>query len=266
MLMMFYMFGIVLTQGARESLNDSNSWHQQDTRLLTLYYGSLDRSILSLYEGMSGGISWGELYDPLERCATFYKFVFLTYISFAIFAVVNVVTGVFVESAMQASQQDKEALIQEELRTKEKYMRHVHSIFDSIASQNGDDERLVDFEGFEEAIQDERLVAFFNALELDISDVHTLFVLLDRDQTGNVNVDEFLVGCMRLKGQAKSLDLAKLQYEVEFVIHQVNNLSSMMRDLPEWLLDWGRENHEAASDQLGSRSVTNTAATTTLAI
>jgi hypothetical protein len=192
---------------------------------------------------MSGGISWGELYDALGPCSALYRFVFLTFISIAIFAVLNVVTGVFVESAMQVSQQDREALIQEEMRHKESYVRHVHSIFEEIAkkrqrsSHRVDDlvDVEIDVDMFEKTLKDERMQAFFSALELDISDVNTLFVLLDRDQTGSVDLDEFLNGCMRLKGQAKSLDLAKLQYEVEFVIHQVGLLSQTIRELPDYL-------------------------------
>merc|ERR1712228_460028 len=37
--------------------------------------------------------------------------------------------------------------------------------------------------------------------------------LVDIDNTGNVDVEEFMGGCMRLRGGAQALDLASLMYE-----------------------------------------------------
>merc|ERR1719277_967455 len=79
-------------------------------------------------------------------------------------------------------------------------------------------------EEFKIAMKDKRVLAYFNALKLDFTDVMTLFVLLDRDQNGEINLDEFLRGCMRLKGEAKSLDVAKLQYEAEWLMHNMGYL------------------------------------------
>jgi hypothetical protein len=40
-----------------------------------------------------------------------------------------------------------------------------------------------------------------------------LFDLLDIDCSGSLSVDEFLLGCMRLKGHAKSVDIASIMVE-----------------------------------------------------
>lgn len=236
MAMMFYVFGIVLTQAATNYLSNTTSWLDADTQFLRKHFGTLGRSILSLYESMCGGISWGELYDALGELPAIFSFIFIIFISLAIFAVVNVVTGVFLESALQVSQQDKDALIQEEMRQKEAYAKHVQTIFEEIALQGGESSEI-NIEMFNEAMKDERMVAFFTALQLDASDVQTLFVLLDRDQTGTININDFMHGCIRLKGQASSLELAKLSYQVEFVIHQVCLISQAMQDaIPDFQL------------------------------
>merc|ERR1711862_400106 len=72
-------------------------------------------------------------------------------------------------------------------------------------------------------IGDHRILTYFQVLGLEITDVETLFVLLDKDQKGSVDMDEFLLGCMHLKGEARSLDIAKLQYEVEWIVHTLEN-------------------------------------------
>merc|ERR1711972_1204487 len=55
---------------------------------------------------------------------------------------------------------------------------------------------------------------FFEALDLDVSEAEVLFDLLDASGDGMVAADEFLAGCLRLRGHAKALDLLVLSREV----------------------------------------------------
>mmetsp|Transcript_118861 Transcript_118861/g.222189 ORF Transcript_118861/g.222189 Transcript_118861/m.222189 type:complete len:91 (-) Transcript_118861:130-402(-) len=49
-----------------------------------------------------------------------------------------------------------------------------------------------------------------------------LFKLLDIDGSGAVGIEEFVIGCMRLKGSAKSIDLATLMYENKRMVEQAS--------------------------------------------
>jgi len=51
-------------------------------------------------------------------------------------------------------------------------------------------------------------------LEIDADDTRLLFKLLDRDDSGVIDVEEFCEGCMRLKGEAKALDVHTLIWQV----------------------------------------------------
>merc|ERR1712151_680157 len=120
-------------------------------------------------------------------------------------AVVNIITGIFVENALQSSQKDKDAVIQEEMRNKESYVAAIWRMFQELDS---DKSGLIGVDQLTIAVENPKVVAYFNALGLEITDVETLFVLLDRDHTERIDMEEFVVGCMRLKGEARSLDLA----------------------------------------------------------
>eukprot|EP00435_Cladocopium_sp_Y103_P045451 s1298_g13.t1 len=48
---------------------------------------------------------------------------------------------------------------------------------------------------------------------ISTDDVWTLFMLLDSDMTGLLDIDDFVNGCMQLRGPAKSLQVAKMSYE-----------------------------------------------------
>merc|ERR1712217_713932 len=86
-------------------------------------------------------------------------------------------------------------------------------------------------EEFERQMDDENVLTFLSTLELDIDQVRTLLTLLDLDQNGEVDIEEFITGCLRLKGRAKSLDMAILQYQIEFMLHSVTSMSKALDSL-----------------------------------
>merc|ERR1712032_491542 len=215
-------------QGAVEYLLLHDSWFSSDTVLLREYFGSLDAAVLSLFESMAGGVSWGELVDVLQPLPITYTSIFLIYLCFVLFAVVNIVTGIFVESAMQSGTRDHESVVQEELVKKQEYVAKIQECFRELDIKH---RGLIGIDELEGAVADEKMVAYINYLGLDISDVNTLFLLLDRNHSGFIDIEEFLLGCLRLKGGAKSLDIAKLGYQFEYLMHCQERLHADMKYL-----------------------------------
>merc|ERR1711907_693753 len=95
-------------------------------------FGTLDRSLISLYMAMSGGNDWSQYYFGLMLVSLSYRMVFLLFITFALFAVVNIVTGVFVDAAMQANQMDRGIVVHEDLENKKIYLQAMQQIFDEM--------------------------------------------------------------------------------------------------------------------------------------
>merc|ERR1712151_1186211 len=104
---------------------------------------------------MSGGDDWGKYYDALAILPFQYTAGFLFFICFSIFAVVNIVTGVFVDCAMNANKSDTTVLLHEEEETKKAYLDRMRGIFEEI---DDDDTGYVSHEEFERNLSDERLV------------------------------------------------------------------------------------------------------------
>lgn len=69
---------------------------------------------------------------------------------------------------------------------------------------------------------------YFRAIDLDVSEAQHLFRLLDLEDTGAINLDEFLGGCVRLHGPAKALDLALLIHETQRLTHSFHAHVRMM--------------------------------------
>jgi len=95
---------------------------------------------------------------------------------------------------------------------------------------DANDSGTITLDEFEKQIQDENILSYLSSLELDIDQVRTLLTLLDRDQNGEVDIEEFITGCLRLKGGAKSLDMAILQYQIEWILHTVDVLARTVED------------------------------------
>merc|ERR1712151_641336 len=84
----------------------------------------------------------------------------------------------------------------------------------------------VDFEEVEHFLESEMGMAHLEFLGIDSSDAKTLFHLLDNGQSGTINVEDFVRGCLNLRGNAKTLHVAKLEQEVQFfqdVVMKIDN-------------------------------------------
>uniref|UniRef100_A0A7S4QXF7 EF-hand domain-containing protein n=1 Tax=Alexandrium monilatum TaxID=311494 RepID=A0A7S4QXF7_9DINO len=228
LIMTFYVFGITFTAAATSALDTGEKWRAPETQELITHYGTLDRSILTLFMAMSGGQDWGMYYDALRELSAQYRALFLLYITFAIFAVVNIVTGVFVESAMQSNNTDREVIVLEEMESKKTYLKSMREVFDEM---DEDDTGCITMEEFERKLNDQRVIAYFNALKLDVSDARTVFRLLDYDQSNEVNIDEFISGCYRLQGESRSLDMKIMQCEVQFLQESFIAFSQTMQEI-----------------------------------
>lgn len=263
--MMFYVFGISFTSATTQYLSTWEARQSSANEILVSCFGRLDDSVLTLFMAMSGGQDWGVYYEAVERLPALNRFLFIVFILFSIFAVVNVVTGIFVETAMQCNHRDREIVIHEELQAKETYLEQMRDVFEEM---DKDGTGFISNEEFEKSLDDESVIAYFNFLKLDVSDASVLFELMDYDQSGEVSINEFILGCYKLQGESRSLDVKIMQAEVRF-------LKGICLEIHEFMSDGAArpenagESHEVVrpldADHPGPREVQSTVAWTTTA-
>jgi len=68
---------------------------------------------------------------------------------------------------------------------------------------------------FQQYLKEEKIQAYFQSLDFDVSQARTLFKLLDRDNSDSVDINEFVLGCMKMKGHSRSVDVNMLMYETQ---------------------------------------------------
>jgi len=207
--LIIFLFSAILAQGVSDHfLEDTNiDLDDENTTHLLLKFDSLPRIILSLLECITGGEDWSDSYSPLEGVDGGYSLLFLLYICIMVFAVLNVITGVFVEGAISKARSDKELAMQEEMNRKEDIFKHLVQVFRKI-----DDDRSgsVDYTEWESFTAKTESQALFSLLGLDVSKTKDVFKLIDWDESGEIDMDEFINGCMHLQGSAKVVDLETL--------------------------------------------------------
>jgi hypothetical protein len=207
LLIIIYVFGMVFVQSAHHYIQEQVNFPED----LQLWWGTLPRSMLTLYKSISGGISWHEVITPLADVDSWLVGLFLVFISFTVFAVLNVITGVFCEAAMEGARQDHEMMVQQHLKEKQTFTENMYEAF-SIDSKEPES-LVLTYGEFEAVLSDPKTKNFLSAIQLDTQDAWELFKLLDTDDSRLIDVEEFISGCLRLKGAAKSMDVAKMSYE-----------------------------------------------------
>mmetsp|Transcript_29461 Transcript_29461/g.84318 ORF Transcript_29461/g.84318 Transcript_29461/m.84318 type:complete len:687 (-) Transcript_29461:36-2096(-) len=225
-----YIFGIMFTQAA----SDYVLQHADETDQLVLrYWSSLWRSAYTLFKAVTGGVSWQDVSTPLGKVHPLMEGVFLIYISFTYFAVLNVVTGVFCQSAIESANHDKDMVVQAQLANKQKYKEQLEELFKSM---DPDQTGLVTFNMFEEALshEEKELQAYLDSMGITPDDAWALFRLMDLDESQDIDMEEFIAACLRLRGNARAVDSHLLMYESRWTMRKVTELQRMMSDL--WTL------------------------------
>merc|ERR1712048_612601 len=101
-----FAYAMVLTEAV--SLEPVGEHDVADVRLVKHFFGSMDRSMLTLFSSVSGGLSWEEPMISLGAMDLhWFSCAYVVYIGGVVFAVLNVVTGVFVGSATAAADPEK---------------------------------------------------------------------------------------------------------------------------------------------------------------
>merc|ERR1712014_513914 len=100
---------------------------------------------------------------------------------------------------------------------RQRYMRKYHKLLqDFFAKLDQSGDGVVDLDEFDILLRDgDPMMKFWlSQLEIDYHDLHGLFELLD-DGDGKISLEEFMAAALRLKGQAKSIDLWRMETKLE---------------------------------------------------
>jgi hypothetical protein len=207
-----------LADGAARLLEDrvegDTQSHAGQKYELRWYLGHLPRAMFTLFKAISGGQNWGEIAEPLKHVSWNLVAFFCLYIGVVVFAVLNIVTSIFIENARKNTLHDKDHLIWEEVQEHNWRQESLRTMFHKA---DLDGSGSVDFNNFKNHFEDPIVQAYFRTMGLDIGACGTdaLFELLDFDRSGYIDEDTFVAGCTHFRGSAKQMDFEKLACHVK---------------------------------------------------
>eukprot|EP00929_Paragymnodinium_shiwhaense_P072271 TRINITY_DN36686_c0_g1_i1.p1 TRINITY_DN36686_c0_g1~~TRINITY_DN36686_c0_g1_i1.p1 ORF type:complete len:765 (-),score=171.57 TRINITY_DN36686_c0_g1_i1:547-2841(-) len=175
----------------------------QDDAPLTYWWGSLSRSILTLYESILGGCDWNDIIVPLIGVNPILGILFALYIAFVILTMFNVLTGVFVESSLKLA---------EKLKASD-FTSHIKKVTEQTAEEMGG-EGMLSREDFDLCLQDPEIREYMRDLGIEMDDAAILFDFLADDGSGAIASEEVLFGLVRLRASAKFIDMLTLLHQV----------------------------------------------------
>jgi len=217
LLLAIYVVAIYITQAATAfRLENVEAASSEQVRIMKKWWGSMPQSVLSLFQGVTGGVDWHQIADPLiDDISPWFGLLFIVFMAFCILALLNVITGTFVETM---SQQAKEL----QLRTRIFQARRLFKEIDIDGSGFISPDEILG-QTDTPAVQE-----FFETIDVDPSDAKGLLEVIDIDGNGKINFEEFLEGSLRLNGSAKSSDLIMLAREMKrFQTNQLRELAAI---------------------------------------
>lgn len=244
MLFIYYTFGLIFMNAVYVALPDIQD-DQQLTMQLLKYYGTIRLTVLTLFMSTTGGMDWSKAADVLWPIGPFYYIIFLFYVSVVSFAVVNLITGLFVEGCMKAAEKDRILEMQDTKTETDDFKEAVKTLFMELVK---DEDGILDREELGVAIQEPRMKAFMEWVQYDANEIITLFRILDKaGGSKGVTFDFFVESCFRFGQKTKGLDLLILLDEQEKVQKHISSLANQLTNVQGAVLSIRGAIHSLAS-------------------
>mmetsp|Transcript_10452 Transcript_10452/g.25255 ORF Transcript_10452/g.25255 Transcript_10452/m.25255 type:complete len:545 (+) Transcript_10452:76-1710(+) len=188
-------------------------------------YGTAYRAMYTLYEITFAG-NWPTSARPvLEKVNQAYVIFFLIYITIIVFAAIRVISAVFLKDTLEAARNDDETLVIERLRNKQKYVQKLQEVFHAIG---GSVDGLITEERLASILESPKALAYFQTLDLDVTETSALFSLLDNGD-GEITQEEFIDGVLRCKGPARAIDQVALRADLKQMDAKISQITRALK-------------------------------------
>jgi len=193
------------------------------------YFGTFDKAMLTMFEIT--------LANWIPVCRTLTENVSEWYVIFALmhkfligFAVVMVITGVFTQETFKVAATDDTIMINQKQRQIKTHAKKMSKLFNSF-DENCDG--ILDKEEFRAMAEDPIAVNWLSSMGLEVSDSDNLFnmVLKSAQRPDRITAVDLIKGIARLKGNAKSIDMAVVLNDNRQLLQEVQQLQQTVAEL-----------------------------------
>jgi len=152
---------------------------------------------------------------------------FYAYVAVAVVVLMNLVTAIIVENAMETSKADQDHVANEMEAKRKKDMSSLKRLFRSMDKDGGG---TLSWDEFSHSFEDPDMSRYWKSLDFQPEDCIELFHLLD-DGDGEITTTEFLDALFRMSRSVNSKDIFKLQKGLEKITGTVDSVAARLRML-----------------------------------
>merc|ERR1712137_310912 len=158
LVLIMYAFGVFFMSGLSSTMEDMDTTDEgfsiDVVEGLDLQFGSVYRSIASLFEAVTGGNDWAGIAEHVRGVSEGLYVCFALYVVFITLGVLNIVTGFFVDGTMQANVNAREEMLKQAQEKKNTMIQLVGELFTQLDT---DQSGKLSYEELDSHLHDEAL-------------------------------------------------------------------------------------------------------------
>merc|ERR1712232_1138489 len=133
--LMTFVFGILFQDALTDFYSHvETSEDFENARAIHETFGGIYMTTVCLFSAISGGNDWMGYAELLRHAGEIYFCLFIFYIAFMVVGLLNVVTGIFVDSAVCARTDDE--IVQDYTHNEESTLTELYRIFSTVDRDN----------------------------------------------------------------------------------------------------------------------------------
>lgn len=198
--LIIYVFAIFFVQQMAIELDRTRDEMSELWKEQRYFFRTVQRTGLTLLQSTMGGLDWQSIYLLIEPLGELHVAAFLFYIVFFNFAVVNILTGIFLENAMKLCKPEPHEIAEMDLKQDEEHGCQLRNI---MMNMDSDHYAIITKHEFRASVTDSDTAKRFAEMGIDLSDPNLFFqMLVCSVSTERVTVDTFVDGAMAMRGMA----------------------------------------------------------------
>jgi len=184
------------------------------------YFGTLPRAGLTLISGLSMD-DFADVYRPIVLEKPWMMIYFALYIILISIAVMNLLTALMVETAIEVAAEDKEAQHAWETKRKQRLLGELGELFQQLDEDNSD---MVDLQELASAPEDVRMRLLQVLNSNNFASVVDIFHAIDADNSGALTIDEFCEGLSRVVN-GTPIELIRIMKQNDDILNSHSSLA-----------------------------------------
>lgn len=223
---LLYIGGVFTTIliGKRDDIYDpyfreSRVWDHEE------YFGTVPRSMFTLFQMVTLD-NWSDSiarHVAVEQPAMIAFFI--CFIAICTFGLLNLIVSIIIESILTRNRKEAERADKAKSRERSKVFGDLRYVFEEA---DADESGLLTLEEMTDAIANQEIYQKLKMIDFPVDDPEKIFMLLDYDESGELSIDEFITGCIRMRGSANSKDLLVAQVAVDTMKRRYDSFESEM--------------------------------------